>query len=82
MKNFPGRTIEEIISLASDIMNEKGQNSATSYVINKMLPAAADAIYDNGDYYMESLGYSLSTVTTCAEKIAGMIDKTGMVDIS
>jgi len=82
MKNFPGRTVEEIVSLAADMqINCPNRNDILSYA-ERIADFADDEIYNTGDHYMESVGYSLSTVRNCATKIANMLYSSGMVDIS
>lgn len=81
MKNFPGRSVSEILNLSADIVKNCSNKADYINYANRLADYADDAIYDNGDAYMESEGYSLSTVRNCAVKIAEMLTHNGYVDI-
>ena len=85
MKGFPGRSVEEIMALAADIMEfaPRGADGiqAVDYVYFCLLPAAWDALEQYGDHQLE-IGYSYSTVTTCGLDVAYQIEKNGFIDIS
>lgn len=88
MKNFPGRTVEEITELAINLANQfRNKNTGK---INKVdlvngawhqAASAHEQILDCGDMTIGRY-YTLSTVSACAEKVADMIAQTGMVDIT
>jgi hypothetical protein len=86
MKNFPGRTVQEITMLAVAIRDNSPRNANggqyIDYVENVMIPAAIEFIDWNGDIFMESEGYSMSTIVNCAYKVAYMMEKEGSVDIT
>lgn len=87
MKHFPGHTVEEITELAIDLASQ--YRNINTGEINKA-DLVNGAWYQSGAAYeqMQESGdckvgryYSLSTVASCAEKIAEQIATTGMVDI-
>lgn len=86
MKAFPGRSLQEIMAIGVAIRDNAPRNANggqyLDYVENCMIPAAWDAIESSGDCFMESEGYSLSTVTNCAYKVAYMMENQGSIDIS
>lgn len=85
MKHFPGRTIDEILALATDISETARlcRSPATDTVYELLAPAARSAI-DNGADRNEDCGagYSLGAMLACGYRIAEQLDRLGYVDIS
>ena len=82
MKHFPGAKVEEILSLSAAIVAECSNKEDYIAYANRIADFADDYIIESGDTYMESEGYSLSTVRNCAVTIAEMLYYKGFVDIS
>lgn len=79
--NYPGRDVNEILSLSADIV-EHGGKWVYEYVQEFMIPAARQEIEENGDSFIGCYGhgYYLSTVLNCARRIADELETKGYVD--
>jgi len=77
--NYPGRSADEIMSLAVDIVECAPNKQYHDYVVNCMIPAAEDCMDEYGDYFCEFSGYHMSTVVYCARRIADELEEKGYI---
>lgn len=78
--SYAGRPIEEIVMLATDIIENAPKDDMVGYVLHCMIPAAQQAYFEYGDEFV--YGYHVSTAIHCAEQVARELTENGMINLS